>query len=57
MRLRWRASGGVLGIATAIAVDAAVLGYEEVPVPPSGFQNVRVSIGPSHAGLVAQGTL
>jgi hypothetical protein len=48
--------GGVLGVATAITVDAAVLSYEDVPVTSEGVQNVGVSIGPDHAALVASGT-
>jgi hypothetical protein len=48
--------GGVLGIATAITIDAAVLSHEEVPVASRGVPNVGVSIGRDHAALVANGT-
>jgi hypothetical protein len=48
--------GGLLGIATAITVDAAVLGYEEVPIEPEGVTNLGVSIGRDHAALVAGGS-
>jgi hypothetical protein len=47
--------GGMLGIATAITVDAAVLGYEEVPVEREGVQNVGVSMGRDQAVLVVGG--
>ena len=47
--------GGVLGIATAITIDAAVLSYDEVPVASEGIHDVGVSIGPTHAQLVASG--
>jgi hypothetical protein len=46
----------VLGIATAIAIDAALLSYDEVPVTPEGVRNVGVSIGPAGVELVANGT-
>lgn len=48
--------GGLLGIATAITVDAAVLGHEEVPIEPEGVTNLGVSIGRDHAALVAGGS-
>jgi hypothetical protein len=48
--------GGMLGIASAIAIDAAVLGREEVPVPTPGLSSVSVDVGRDHAALVAGGT-
>jgi hypothetical protein len=48
--------GGVVGIATAITLDATLLSYDEVPVRSTGVQNVGVSIGPDRAVLVAGGT-
>jgi hypothetical protein len=48
--------GGALGIATAVVVDAAALGYEEMsPEPDTGLQNVGVALGPEQAVLVASG--
>lgn len=48
--------GGVVGIAAAISIDAAVLSYEEVPVTSEGLNDFGVSIGRNHAALVANGT-
>jgi hypothetical protein len=49
--------GGMLGIATAIAIDAAALGYEDVPIEPrTGLQNISVALGRERALLVAAGT-
>jgi hypothetical protein len=48
--------GGVLGIATAVTVDAAVLGYEEVPIEREGLQNVGVSVTRDVAVIMAGGS-
>jgi len=48
--------GGVVGIATAITLDATLLSYDEAPVRSQGVQNVAVSIGSDRAVLVAGGT-
>lgn len=47
--------GGVLGIGSAIAIDAAALGFEEVQVEREGVTDLGVSIGRDHAALVAGG--
>lgn len=48
--------GGVLGIATAVAVDASVLGYDEVPLETRGVRTVGVTFGRDYSALVASGT-
>jgi hypothetical protein len=48
--------GGILGIATAITIDAAALGYDEVPVEPrAGLQSIGIALGHEQATLVASG--
>jgi hypothetical protein len=49
-------AGGVLGIATAVVVDAAVLSYEEVPIEATGVQSVGVSALRDGALIMAGGT-
>lgn len=48
--------GGVLGIATAVVLDASVLGYDEVPVETGGVRTVSITVGPDYSALVAGGT-
>jgi hypothetical protein len=46
----------VLGIATAVTIDAAALGYEEVPLEREELQNVGVPVGRGGAVISAGGT-
>jgi hypothetical protein len=48
--------GGFVGILTAIAADAALLSYEEVPVEESPLPNIGLAITREGAALVAGGT-
>jgi len=49
-------AGGLLGMLAASTIDAAWLGYEEVPIETPGVKNIGVSLGRDHAALVAGGT-
>ena len=48
--------GGFVGILTAIAADAALLSYEEVPVEEGPLPNIGLAITREGAALVAGGT-
>jgi hypothetical protein len=48
--------GGVLGIATAVVLDASVLGYDEVPLDTGGVRTVGIAFGRDYSALVAAGT-
>ena len=48
--------GGLLGIVTAITVDASLLGYESVPVETTSLPNIGVVVGRQHGLIVTGGT-
>ncbi len=48
--------GGLLGIVTAITVDASLLSYESVPVKTTRLPNIGVVVGRQHGLIVTGGT-
>ena len=48
--------GAALGMATAVVIDAILIGYEQVPVRARGLTSLGISVDREHATIFAGGT-